>query len=98
MRRDATAEQALATGMNPSVPWRISALEVQPGHRLKVQFLDGTKGTVDMSRLIFSEHAGVFEYLRDSQVLNQAALITTFAHICSWVSTLVCCQEGLIAA
>ena len=69
MRSDATAEQDFASGITPSVPWRISAIEVLPAHRLKVQFLDGTEGTVDMSRLVFSEHAGVFENLPRSRVL-----------------------------
>ena len=74
MRTDATAEQDFAPGMTPSVPWRILALEVLPGHRLRAQFLDGTEGTVDMSRLVFGEHAGVFEALRDPQVFDRASL------------------------
>jgi hypothetical protein len=36
-----------------------------PDFQLEVEFIDGTKGRVEMREQIFSECAGVFESLRD---------------------------------
>jgi hypothetical protein len=36
-----------------------------PGHHLHVRFIDGTEGDVDLSRMVFSDTAGVFVALRD---------------------------------
>ena len=45
--------------------WRV--VEVQPlaNFRLRVRFVDGLEGTVDMSALIHSPTAGVFALLAD---------------------------------
>jgi len=45
-----------------------------PGYQLKVRFLDDTEGLIDMSRLIFSDKAGVFATLRDPTLFTQAHL------------------------
>jgi hypothetical protein len=45
-----------------------------PGYQLKVRFLDDTEGLIDMSRLIFSDEAGVFATLRDQTLFTQAHL------------------------
>jgi len=50
----------------------VTSVLVLPGHRLHVQFVDGTEGDVDVSGLIFHERAGVFVALRDPAVFAQA--------------------------
>jgi hypothetical protein len=72
MRGDAATEQDSSFGVIPSAPWRVSAVEVLPAYRLKIRFIDGTEGTVDMSRLVFDQGAGVFGCLRDPLVFSQA--------------------------
>jgi hypothetical protein len=42
-----------------------------PDFRVSVKFIDGTSGEVDLSRLINSESAGVFETLRDPTLFEQ---------------------------
>jgi hypothetical protein len=56
----------------PSAAWRVSAIEVLPAYRLRVRFVDGAEGTVDMSRLVFDPGSGVFAPLRDPAIFNQA--------------------------
>jgi hypothetical protein len=63
--------QAIAEGNRgpavsvPHSPWRVAAVEALPGYRLKVRFLDGTEGFVDMSARVRSTGAGVFSVLAD---------------------------------
>jgi hypothetical protein len=71
MRGHATTKQDSTPGLILSAPWRVTAVEVLPAYRLKVRFIDGTEGVVDMSRLIFDPGAGVFASLRDPAVFNQ---------------------------
>lgn len=72
MRGDATTELDRSLGVILSAPWRVSAIEVLPAYRLKVRFIDGTEGVVDMSRLVFGQCAGVFTSLRDPVAFSQA--------------------------
>jgi len=66
MRNQTTAEEDRAPGVIPAAPWRVSDVQALPGdYRLKVRFRDGMEGTVDLSRLITGEQAGVFAALRD---------------------------------
>jgi hypothetical protein len=58
----------------PTAPWRIAKFCTLPGFRLTVEFMDGTTGEVDLSRLVMSEKAGVFATLRDPEVFAQARL------------------------
>lgn len=58
----------------PTAPWRIAKFRTLSGFRLSVEFMDGTTGEVDLSRLVMSEKAGVFATLRDPQVFAQARL------------------------
>jgi hypothetical protein len=71
MRGPATTEQDPTAGLIPSSPRRVPAVEVLPSYRLKVRFIDGTEGRVDMSRLVFNQGAGVFASLRDPAVFDQ---------------------------
>ena len=54
------------------MPWRVASVEALPGYRLRVRFLDGLEGVVDMSALIASPGAGVFTALTDAAVFNRA--------------------------
>ncbi len=54
------------------MPWRVASVEALANFRLKVRFLDGTEGTVDMSRLVRSDLAGVFAALADPVRFAQA--------------------------
>jgi hypothetical protein len=58
----------------PTAPWRIAKFRTLPGFRLAVEFMDGTTGEVDLSRLVMSEKAGVFATLRDPEVFAKAHL------------------------
>ncbi len=61
-----------STGVVPSATWRLAEVAVLTSYRLRVRFLDGLEGIVDMSRLIFSDEAGVFAILRDATLFAQA--------------------------
>jgi len=58
--------------LRPTVPWRAASVEALPRFRLRVRFLDGLEGTVDMSALIASPNAGVFAALADPEAFNRA--------------------------
>ena len=68
MRVEATAEEDRAPGVVLTAPWRVDRVEALPDDRIRVHFLDGTKGTVDLKGLIKSTSAGVFSSLRDPAV------------------------------
>ena len=44
------------------------------GYRLIVTFADGTSGEVDLSRLVTSDDAGVFEQLRNPAILARVGV------------------------
>jgi Protein of unknown function (DUF2442) len=76
MQSQPVAEEDPAAGIAPAVrpvmPWRVASVEALPGSRLRVHFLDGLEGVVDMSALIASRNAGVFAALADSEAFNRA--------------------------
>jgi Protein of unknown function (DUF2442) len=74
MRNQTTPEENLAPGIVPKAPWRVARVQALPGFRLAVQFVDGTAGEVDLSRLVTSEQAGVFSTLRDPALFAQVFL------------------------
>lgn len=63
---------AVTPPIQPRMPWRVSALEVLPGFRLHVRFVDGTEGAVDLTALVQSPGAGVFAALADPAIFGQA--------------------------
>jgi hypothetical protein len=68
-----TAEDRSASlEIRPAAPWRVLTVEALPDYSLKVRFVDGLEGTVDMKGMILSTTAGVFEALRDPSVFAQA--------------------------
>lgn len=75
MRTQPAAEQnspvAVTPPIQPRMPWRVTAVEALPGFRLRVQFVDATVGTMDLTTLIHSPCAGVFAALADPSLFNQ---------------------------
>ena len=67
----------VAPALRPMAAWRVASVEVQPQARLRVSFMDGTVGGVDLRRFLQDpELAGtVFEPLRDSGFLAQAVVV-----------------------
>jgi len=60
--------------ITPRAPWRVAAVEALPGYRLRVRFVDGLDGLVDMSALVASAGAGVFAPLADIAAFGQVSL------------------------
>ena len=62
---------AVAPAVRPVMPWRVVSVEALRGYRLRVRFLDGLDGVLDMSGLVAFPNAGVFAALADSEVFNR---------------------------
>ena len=58
--------------LRPGAPWRVITVQPLPGYRLRVGFVDGLEGTVDLSALVRSPKAGVFAQLADPAIFAQA--------------------------
>ena len=58
-------EDSPSAVIRPRTPWRVATVEVLRDFKLRVQFLDGTGGIVDMDALVHSSDAGVFSALAD---------------------------------
>ncbi len=75
MRTQSAAPQdsplAVTPPIQPRMPWRVVAVEALPSFRLRVRFVDGIEGTVDLTALIHSPGAGVFASLTDSALFAQ---------------------------
>jgi len=56
---------AVTPPIQPRMPWRVTTVEALPEFRLRVRFVDGTEGTVDLAAMIHSPDAGVFAALAD---------------------------------
>ena len=65
---------AIALPICPKIPWRLARIEILPNFRIRVEFVDGLSGIVDMAGLVHSEHAGVFATLADPAVFALATL------------------------
>jgi hypothetical protein len=70
MRTQSTT-QADST-FQPLMPWRAVLVEALPNLKLRVRFVDGTEGAVDLTALVNSPDAGVFAILADPSVFNEA--------------------------
>lgn len=78
MRSDADAQEDRAAGVVPKVrsvaPWRLEAVEALPEFRLRVRFMDGTTGFVELSNFLNSAAAGVFIALRDENLFRRVRI------------------------
>ena len=63
---------AVTPPVRPALPWRVAHVQALPHFRLRVQFLDGLVGEVEMANLVHSERAGVFGALSESGAFEQA--------------------------
>lgn len=76
--QSATAQNS-PTVLTPAVvsrmPWH--AVDVQPldGYRLRVRFVDGLEGEIDLSARIRSPQAGVFARLADTAEFNKVQVV-----------------------
>jgi Protein of unknown function (DUF2442) len=75
MYAQSTAEEDptpdLAPPIRSRMPWRVLEAEALPGFRLRVRFVDGLQGTVDLSHLVRSSTAGVFAKLADPELFSR---------------------------
>lgn len=74
MRDESGTEEDHSARRGTHVSWRVVDVQPLPGLRLAVQFADGTRGDVDVSRLVAGARAGVFARLRDPDVFAQAGI------------------------
>ncbi|ADE14865.1 conserved hypothetical protein [Nitrosococcus halophilus Nc 4] len=74
MRVPATAKENRSAGLTPNVPWRVIQVTPLSGYCLRVRFVDGTEGEVDMTGLVNRVQAGVFEKLRDRALFAQVTV------------------------
>ena len=76
MRPQSHAEENSAAAVIPQIPpcmpWRIASVTAEDGFVLRVRFLDGVEGRVDMNALVRSKDAGVFAVLADESLFAQA--------------------------
>ncbi len=64
-------------GTRPAAPWRLAAVEVADGAILRVAFIDGTHGEVQMQAFLASPGVDgtVFESLRQAEEFANAPLV-----------------------
>ena len=62
----------VAPAVCSSMPWRVRKVIALPDYRLRVTFVDGLSGVVDMSALVVSPDSGVFGRLRDPELFAAA--------------------------
>ena len=76
MRTSATTETHQTLGIIPCSPWRVLDIKTEPGYRLQVTFMDGTRGWVDLSLWLFSSRidGSVFEALREEGFFRLATI------------------------
>jgi hypothetical protein len=70
------AETDKALAIIPAAPWRVATVVSETGYRLRVTFVDGTSGLVDLSAWLASDRivGSVFEPLRDEAFFRQVSV------------------------
>ena len=51
-------------------PWHVVEVQALSDHRLDVRFADGTRGRIDLSRVVHDAEPGVFSVLSDSRLFG----------------------------
>ncbi len=74
MQTQPNTEENSATGIICSAPWRLKMVAAQDDYCLKVVFIDGLEGCVNLKAFIFSPKAGVFAQLQNLNLFNQVYL------------------------
>lgn len=62
---------AVTPPIRPRMPWRVTEARACNDFCLRVRFMDGLEGVVDMAGLIQSSRAGVFAQLADPSLFAQ---------------------------
>lgn len=67
----------LVPPIRPAAPWRVASATPISEQRLRVRFLDGTEGEVDLGPLLRSEEirGTLFEELRDPEMLAAVEVV-----------------------
>lgn len=65
---------AVVPEIRPRMPWRVAEVTAPDGFRLRVRFPDGMEGTVDLSGLVHSDHAGAFFVLSDTETFSKVSV------------------------
>lgn len=52
-------------------PWRVTAVQALPFFKLRLRFVDGIAGTVDLDAFIHSPNAGIFACLSDPALFSR---------------------------
>ena len=55
-------------------PWRLTKVEPLADYKLEVEFVDGTKGIVDLSSRVQHHNGGVFTALKETHLFNEVFL------------------------
>ena len=74
MRRKPVTKENTAPRIICTSPWRLRKVKPLPNYEIEVEFNDGTRGIVEMIKLIMSDKAGVFSVLKDKAIFNKAKL------------------------
>jgi len=81
MQSNANAEADRTPEVEPAIkhtaPWRVTAVRALPDARLRVTFVDGTSGEVEMGSFLrgVALDGTVFEALRDPALFAQAQVV-----------------------
>ena len=73
-KADRTPE--VAPPIKPTVAWRIASADPLPGMRLRIRFVDGTNGQVELAAFLSSEKVSgtIFEPLREADFFSRVSL------------------------
>jgi len=68
---------AVEPAIQPVAPWRVVSVQAEPAQRLRVTFVDGTTGFVDLHKFLNNPQilGTVFELLRDPAVFTQVYVV-----------------------
>lgn len=75
MRKESAPGTDRTPGVAAPVPWTVAEARPLNSRVLAVRFVDGTRGEVDLTRLVDSEMAGVFESLRDEKTFRAVTVV-----------------------
>jgi hypothetical protein len=67
---------AVEPAIQPAAPWRVVSVQAEPDRHVRVTFVDGTTGTVDLRNWLNAPHiqGTIFEPLRDPAMFAQVGV------------------------
>lgn len=74
MRKKKTTKKITTPKIICTSPWRLAEVKPRKDFILKVKFVDGTKGFVELQNLILSKRAGVFKKLKNKTFFKKVHL------------------------